>query len=184
MIPILLHPDRARVAVIGRGALAARRVGWLRDAGARADIWSDAPSPELLAAAGGDLRFGFPGPGGFAAYHAVWIADLERPEADALARAAAEANALVNVEDVIDLCDFHTPAVVRRGKLTLAAGTGGASPAVARVVRERLEATFGAEWGQALDAVAEGRAALREQGAPANELIADARARLAQHGLG
>ena len=60
---------------------------------------------------------------------------------------ARSANVLVNVEDVLPLCDFHTPAVLRRGQLTLAAGTGGASPAVARAARERLEAAFPESWG-------------------------------------
>jgi precorrin-2 dehydrogenase / sirohydrochlorin ferrochelatase len=42
------------------------------------------------------------------------------------------------------------PALVRRGELLLAVGTGGASPALARMLRERLEVEFGPEWGEAL----------------------------------
>jgi precorrin-2 dehydrogenase/sirohydrochlorin ferrochelatase len=90
---------------------------------------------------------------------------------------------LVNVEDVVPLCDFHTPAVVRRGKLTLAVGTGGASPAVARVARERLEAAFPPGWGEALDEIAEARARLRADGASFDTLSADARRRLSERGL-
>jgi precorrin-2 dehydrogenase/sirohydrochlorin ferrochelatase len=100
-----------------------------------------------------------------------------------LAALCVSAGVLVNVEDVIALCDFHTPAVLRRGALTLAAGTGGASPAVARAARERLEDAFPEEWSHALDGIAKARAALRAQGAGPATLAADARARLAQHGL-
>ncbi len=45
--------------------------------------------------------------------------------------------------------DFTLPAVVRRGELTLAVSTGGASPALARKIREKLEAEYDeafAEW--------------------------------------
>ena len=90
---------------------------------------------------------------------------------------------LVNVEDQLALCDFHTPAVVRRGRLTLAAGTGGASPAVARAAREQLEAAFPPAWEAALDEIAVARRALRAQDASFDALVADARARLVQHGL-
>jgi precorrin-2 dehydrogenase/sirohydrochlorin ferrochelatase len=49
--------------------------------------------------------------------------------------------------------DFTLPAVVRHGELTLAVGTGGASPALARRIREKLEAEFDAafaEWVRVL----------------------------------
>jgi precorrin-2 dehydrogenase / sirohydrochlorin ferrochelatase len=183
MIPLYLDPARARVALIGRGALAVRRLRWLREAGAEPDIWSDAPSVDLAQAAGAALKQGLPSLADLARHHAVWIADLGRDEADAIAVTAASVNVLVNVEDVKALCDFHTPAVVRRGQLTLAAGTGGASPAVARAARERLEEAFPEEWAHALDVIAKARAALRAEGADFDALVTDARARLADHGL-
>lgn len=183
MIPLYLDPAQARVAIVGRGALAVRRLQWLVEAGATPDVWSDAPTFELVNAAGAVLRNGLPGLAELAQYHAVWIADLTRDEAEGLAVTAGSVNVLVNVEDVKALCDFHTPAVVRRGKLTLAAGTGGASPAVARAARERLEAAFPEEWAHALDVIAKARAVLREEGADFDALVKDARTRLADHGL-
>jgi precorrin-2 dehydrogenase / sirohydrochlorin ferrochelatase len=95
----------------------------------------------------------------------------------------ASANVLINVEDCLPLCDFHTPAVVRRGKLTLTAGTGGASPAVARAARERLEEAFPNTWEAALDEIAQARTELRARSASFDALVADARERLSQHGL-
>ena len=47
--------------------------------------------------------------------------------------------------------------MVRRGDLVLAIGTGGVSPAVARLVRERLQTEFGAEWVEVLRVVGEVR---------------------------
>lgn len=183
MIPLYLDPAQARVALIGRGAFAVRRLAWLVDAGAAPDVWSDAPSFDLARAAGPALRTTLPSLADLARYHAIWIADLPYEDAEALAAAAGGVSVLVNVEDVKALCDFHTPAVVRRGRLTLAAGTGGASPAVARAARERLEAAFPPEWAHALDVIAKARASLREDGADFDTLVSDARKHLADFGL-
>ena len=56
-----------------------------------------------------------------------------------IAREAEERNVLLNVVDVTPLCTFLAPAVSRRGVVTLAASTGGASPALARKFREVLD---------------------------------------------
>jgi precorrin-2 dehydrogenase / sirohydrochlorin ferrochelatase len=180
MIPIYLDPKAVRIALIGRGPLAVRRLAWLRAGGAEPDVWSDAPSEEL---AGATLLARLPDAAELKRYHLIWIADLPRERADAIALIAREAGVLVNVEDVSPLCDFHSPAVVRRGRLTLASGTGGASPAVSRAAREQLEASFPEAWGEALEEIAEARTALRSEGAGFDALVNDARARLAQHGL-
>jgi siroheme synthase-like protein len=75
----------------------------------------------------------------------------------AIAREAHARGVLVNVVDDIPYCDWAAPAVVRRGDLVLAIGTGGVSPAVARLVRERLQEDFGAEWAEVLHVVGEVR---------------------------
>lgn len=55
-----------------------------------------------------------------------------------IAKEAEERNVLLNVVDVTPLCTFIAPAVSRRGEVTVAASTGGASPALARKFRELL----------------------------------------------
>ncbi len=81
----------------------------------------------------------------------------------AIAREARARGALVNVMDDVPNCDFAAPAVVRRGDLVVAIGTGGVSPAVAKLVRERLESSFGPEWAELLHVVGE----VREETIPA-----------------
>ena len=87
-----------------------------------------------------------------------------------IAAAAREAGALVNVVDDIPRCDWAAPAVVRRGELLLAIGTGGASPALAKKIRSRLEAQYGAEWAEVLRVLRE----VREETLP---LLPDLRTR-------
>ena len=65
-----------------------------------------------------------------------------------ISAAARRAGALVNLVDDIPACDWAMPAIVRRGELLIAIGTGGASPALARKLRERLGAEYGPEWAE------------------------------------
>lgn len=81
----------------------------------------------------------------------------DAPARAALAREARARGVLVNVIDDIPQCDWAAPAVVRRGDLVLAIGTGGVSPVMARLVRERLQAEFGAEWAEVLRVVGDVR---------------------------
>jgi siroheme synthase-like protein len=74
--------------------------------------------------------------------------DPDPAERARLGAAAREAGALVNVVDDIPQCDWAMPALVRRGELLLAIGTGGASPALARKLRERFEREYGPEWAE------------------------------------
>jgi precorrin-2 dehydrogenase/sirohydrochlorin ferrochelatase len=63
---------------------------------------------------------------------------------------AQQQGILVNVIDNPEMCSFQVPATVRRGDLTLAVSTGGKSPAVAAMVRQRLEEQYGVEYERLL----------------------------------
>lgn len=108
----------------------------------------------------------------------VFGAGLPPAESEALAAAARGRGIPVNIEDVPHLCDFHVPALVRRGALLLTVSTGGAAPAVASAVRAWLEQAFGAEWADRIEALAATRARLREDGAGPAEVIRGLRAQI------
>jgi precorrin-2 dehydrogenase/sirohydrochlorin ferrochelatase len=100
----------------------------------------------------------------------LFVAGLE-PDASAdLAKRARAAGILVNVEDVPELCDFHIPAIVRRGDLLLTVSTRGRSPALARRLREELETQFGPEWSERLEELGALRDRLRADGLRFGEL--------------
>lgn len=64
---------------------------------------------------------------------------------------------LLNIVDEPDKGNFFVPAVVKRGNLQLAISTSGASPLLARRIRERLEKDFGSEYERFLDILSETR---------------------------
>ena len=83
---------------------------------------------------------------------ALAFAATDRPEVNRAVAADARASGiLLNTTDASVAGDFFVPSVVKRGLLQVALSTGGGSPAYARMVRERLEALFGAEHEELLD---------------------------------
>ncbi len=69
---------------------------------------------------------------------------------------------LCNIADQPKLGNFMVPSVIRRGGLTIAISTSGKSPAMARQLRQQLEAMFGSEYGLLLDLMGAIRAKLLE----------------------
>ncbi|MBT7349640.1 bifunctional precorrin-2 dehydrogenase/sirohydrochlorin ferrochelatase [candidate division WWE3 bacterium] len=64
---------------------------------------------------------------------------------------AEKRNIIVNVVDYPERCSFIVPSTINRGDLCISISTGGASPAVAKRIREELEAAFGKEYEEYLD---------------------------------
>jgi siroheme synthase-like protein len=70
---------------------------------------------------------------------------------------ATQASILINTADQPSLCDFIMPAVVRRGELAVAISTGGASPALAAILREQLSEVLGTEYEELLELLSQAR---------------------------
>ena len=165
MLPIILDVSSLKVAVIGNGLQAVKRLDMLRDADvSEIDIFSPDPSDEMKAAAGNEVKLHLPSAEDISSYAIIFIANLEAEEVEKLAGQAREQGVLVNVEDVKPLCDFHVPSIIRRGKLLLTASTGGMSPALARRLREFLAARFGPVWADRLEIIGAARHKWRDEG--------------------
>src|SRR3984885_12206805 len=105
-----------------------------------------------------------------AALQVLFVAGLSEGEARDLATRARALGVLVNVEDVLPLCDFHVPAIVRRGELLITASTGGSVPGLARRLREWLGEVFGPEWTERLSDLSSARARWRSSGFSPSEV--------------
>jgi precorrin-2 dehydrogenase/sirohydrochlorin ferrochelatase len=171
MIPLIVDPKRVALGLVGRGHACERRLEQLLQGGAdHLAVFSYAPSAGLAACAGARLRRRLPAPNDLSRLALVWIVDLPLAEATPLARAARAAGCLVNVEDVVESCDFHNPAQVRRGDLLLTVSTGGQSPGLAARIRSELARTFGPEWAERVSRIAARRKAWRRRGRPLEDL--------------
>jgi precorrin-2 dehydrogenase/sirohydrochlorin ferrochelatase len=78
-------------------------------------------------------------PGAYRGARLAFIAGEDEAFAQGCAAAARAAHVLVNVIDRPAWSDFNTPAVVDRGEVVAAVGTGGASPVLATLLRTELE---------------------------------------------
>jgi precorrin-2 dehydrogenase / sirohydrochlorin ferrochelatase len=165
MLPITVDAARVRIALIGNGQAACRRLSLLDRAGAtRVDVYADAPEPDLAAAAGDRLRQRLPSGKELVRAQLVFLAGVGEPRASQLRQIAESAGVLLNVEDDITRSSFHSPAVVRRGDLTVAISTGGKSPGLAAALRRQIEASLGAEWDRRIERIATLRAGWRDAG--------------------
>lgn len=88
---------------------------------------------------------------------ASWDAEF-RQKAHAAARTA---KAPVNVMDAPELSDFHTPAIIDRGALVAAIGTGGSAPLIAAQLRAELESRIPAGFGPLAGLLGAARDAVR-----------------------
>lgn len=149
--PVNLALESKPCAVIGGGEVAARKVNGLLEAGAEVTIITPVACDAIEKSARrgevkivrrkyrkGDLK-------------GMKLALVATDDSDLNCRVAAEARSLnvpVNVADAPDECDFTLPALLRRGDVTIAIGTGGSSPALARALKDLIGKVIGPEYGE------------------------------------
>jgi precorrin-2 dehydrogenase/sirohydrochlorin ferrochelatase len=165
MLPLVLNPLTLKVALVGQGPARDRRAALLAEAGVEARLLADDVPDDVLAG-----------------IQILFVAGLPEGEARLLATRARQAGVLVNVEDVLPLCDFHVPAIVRRGDLLLTASTGGQVPGLARALREALADRFGPEWTARLKELSLARAKWRAEGLSMAQVSQNVRALIERMG--
>ncbi len=166
MFPIALDLKKIPILLIGHGEAFEKRHKQLLEFGAEKLTLrhTDASRyPEITAQLDTDLR----------RYdeRIVMIVGLPYETSEQIANVARAAGKLVNVEDVNDLCDFYFTANVKRGDLLIAVSTGGASPTLARRVRDYIAKKFGAEWEMRTEKMQNLRNKLKAEGKTIPEVL-------------
>lgn len=162
----LVDLGRRRVVVVGSGRVAERKLGGLLAAGAAVNVVGPRPTKQILAWAGSGaitLSARRYQDGDLAGAFLVVAATDDSAVNQAVCDEARRRGCLVNAVEHPERSDFIVPAVVRRGEVTIAIGTGGASPALARHLRRRVEQAIGAEYAAAAAVLAELRPVLAER---------------------
>jgi precorrin-2 dehydrogenase/sirohydrochlorin ferrochelatase len=164
-----------RAIVVGGGRVGVRKVTSLLESGAQVVVISPKLEPELqemahrgqiewvTGAFDESLLDRYP--------EAVLVfGTTDRREVNvAVHKACVDRKILCNIADVPDLCTFIVPAVITQGDLMIAVSTGGASPALARRIREDLEKHFGPEYGKMTHVLGELRKLVLQTGSAPDE---------------
>ncbi len=172
-VPLALDLNLLPTVLTGAGPALLKRLNLLDAERVPAlAVYAGDPTPDLCAAAGARLIPRPPDDVEIAAARVLFVAGLPPDQSARLAAIARSHRVLVNVEDVLPLCDFHVPAILRRGDLAVSISTGGASPTLSRRLRAYLAAVFPEEWAGRIALIADLRGRMRAAGASPPEVMA------------
>jgi uroporphyrin-III C-methyltransferase / precorrin-2 dehydrogenase / sirohydrochlorin ferrochelatase len=151
-LPVFLDTSSGLVIVVGSGESARGKLRLLRAAGAHVRWFSrdvDVAEEMLTLSGPGRLEISFGDPLKADLADAVAIVSAAGDALDAQIAARARRHRIpVNVVDRPELSTFIFPAIVDRGEVVVAIGTGGASPILARRLRELIEALLPTRIGE------------------------------------
>jgi uroporphyrin-III C-methyltransferase/precorrin-2 dehydrogenase/sirohydrochlorin ferrochelatase len=151
-LPVFLDVTRGVIGLVGNGPAADSKLRLLRSAGARVP-WFAEDGVAFGDEVEGDLHSGSVEISGTDPRHTDFsdliavISAAGDARDDTVAAQARRQRVPVNVVDRPELSTFIFPAIVDRGDVVIAIGTGGAAPVLARRLRERIEALLPARIG-------------------------------------
>jgi uroporphyrin-III C-methyltransferase/precorrin-2 dehydrogenase/sirohydrochlorin ferrochelatase len=140
--PIFLAVEGRRVVVSGGGAAAVSKLRLLMKTEARLTVIAEAPAPEIEAWADArrvTLIRRAQEPGDALCSALFYAANDDAAEDARVTRLAQADGALTNWVDNLEQSQFITPAIVDRDPVTVAIGTEGAAPVLARAIKADLE---------------------------------------------
>lgn len=152
MLPMTLDLSRLRLALIGAGPAASRRLERLDAAGADAlTVYAPEPGVALATLAGRRLVARMPTAGELVGIQIAFVVGLAAAETATIAAHARAAGVIVHIEDAPEDSDAQMPAVLHRGDLTVAVSTAGRSPGLAAEIKRALGRIIGPEWSARLN---------------------------------
>ncbi|WP_223920496.1 bifunctional precorrin-2 dehydrogenase/sirohydrochlorin ferrochelatase [Geobacter sp. AOG2] len=159
---------RKRTAlIVGGGAVAARKLRVLREAGAGVRVVAPAVLPEIReqeAAGAVTVRIGCYEAADLDGIALVVAATDDAAVNRRVAAEAGEKGILVAVADRPEAGDCHFPAILRRGALEISVSTGGRCPALAAEVRDAIAGMIGNDYAGLVEQLAAEREKLLTEG--------------------
>ncbi|TZE81813.1 precorrin-2 dehydrogenase/sirohydrochlorin ferrochelatase family protein [Calorimonas adulescens] len=173
--PIMLNIKNKKCLVVGGGKVALRKILSFVEGEALITVISPSFDEEIIKLAAkekvelirreyqqGDVRGFF-----------VAIAATDDEKVNKLVASDGEKyNMLVNVVDDKDLSSFIVPSIVRRGDLIISISTSGKSPLFSRMIKEKLESIFNADYEKLLQKLYQKRIELKDKGFTEEEKMA------------
>ena len=151
--PINLNLNGKKVVVIGGGKIAQRKIAGLIETRADITVVSPELTPQLneYAQAGVitwrkkdfsvlDIQEAF-----------LIIAATNQPEINLAVQKAAQPYQLISLVDHPEESNFILPSVVKRGRLSIAVSTSGASPTLAKQIKQEIADRYGPEYKEYVD---------------------------------
>ena len=170
--PIYLDMSGRRAVVIGAGSVAVRKVRALHEAGARVTVVAERIDPshsEAIGLSDTELILSLYSKNYLVGATLVITATNDSALNRQVYHDCQELQILCNVVDQPELCDFYTPAVVKRGDLHIAIGTDGNCPAYAGHIRRKLEDLFTETHGRFVEQLEKVRSQIIKQVSDPNQ---------------
>ena len=148
--PIFLDTRARRILVSGAGATAAAKIALILKTEARVEVYGAEPCDRVLAwEAEGRLLLVQRAleAGDIGDARLIYAANDDAAEDLRARELGVAAGVLVNTVDQPDACDFITPAIVDRDPVTVAIGTEGTAPVLARQIKALNEEALSADTG-------------------------------------
>lgn len=157
--PIMLNILDKKVVIVGGGRIAYRKIDNLLQAGAQITVISPMIHKKIeklitenrvvwkmKAFEPNDLESAF-----------IVIAATNNEKVNAYVASSAGTYQLVNVVDNQEISTFHVPAKLTRGDLTISVATSGASPTLAKVIRDELALVYDESYESYLEFLSKSR---------------------------
>ncbi len=147
--PIFADVENRHCLVVGGGLIAQRKVTMLLACGAKVTVVSPQVTVRLRTyAQQGKIRVTARQfrPTDVRGAWLVCAATNNQTINQRVFESASRLSIFTNVVDQTPLCSFIAPVILRRGPLTVAVSTGGASPSLAKRVRQEVDQMLGREY--------------------------------------
>ena len=164
--PVFLNLTGRRCVIIGGGQVAEGKVSKLLDSGAKIIVISpDATQGIRDYADSGQIEYNLRKyqEGDLNGAFLVVAATNDRVVNQEIFEEAEKSGILLNAVDDMPRCSFIAPSIVEKGPITVAISTGGASPALARKLREKLEVSPALDWADATNMLSHARQIIKDK---------------------